>query len=358
MVAKKEKLYTPGPTTVPPEVLQASAQPILYHRSNEFREMFRALSANAENIFRTKNPVLTLTCSATGAAEAAIQNIGAAGEKAACIMNGRFGERWFELMTLYGIKTEVQNYEWGKAVEPEHIRTLLRDNPDISMIWMVHCETSTGTWNDIQKVAEIIKKESNALLCVDAVTSMGVHECLMDEWGIDVLITGSQKGFMSPPGISFIALSERAWQKVFAQNRRGMYFDLVRALKNYEKGLTPWTPAITLMAAARLATEMILQEGLENVWSRHQRLADMFRNKMDTIGLQNFSETPCNALSALYIPPNVPDITERLLGKYGIRVSKGQEKAEGIIFRVAHMGYCNEQDIEEIADAIEEILRQ
>ncbi len=352
----REKLHTPGPTVVPPNVLEASAQPILYHRSNEFREMFRALSANAEKIFHTKNPVLTLTCSATGAAEAAIQNIGATGEKAVCIMNGRFGERWLELITLYGIKTQPLRYEWGKTVQPEDIRALLHNNPDISMIWMVHCETSTGTWNDIQKVAEIVKKESNALICIDAVTSIGVHECLMDEWGIDVLITGSQKGLMSPPGISFISLSETAWKKVYEQPRRGMYFDLIRALNNYEKGLTPWTPAITLMVAARQATDMLLQEGLTHVWKRHQELADMFRNRMETLGLRNFSEAPCNALSALYIPKNVPDITDRLLAEHGIRVSKGQEQLEGIIFRAAHMGWCTEQDIITLSDAIKAVV--
>lgn len=349
-------LRTPGPTPVPPKVLQAASSEILYHRSDEFRTIFRDLSNNLKKIVGTQNPVLTLTASGTGAAEAVIQNLSNKGEKGISLSNGRFGERWAELMSLYGMESATQKTEWGKQVNVSVVEDFLHNVPEVSMIWIVHCETSTGTVNNIQHIIERIKQHTDALICIDGVTSVGVHELLMDEWGIDVLVTASQKGLMTPPGLSFVSLSDKAWKKINDMPQKGMYFNLTRALKNYEKNTTPWTPAVSLINAAKTATDMILSEGMENVWLRHNVLADTFRNRMNSIGLESFSENPCNALSALKIPKEYPDIVERLLEQYNIRVSKGQEHLEGAIFRVAHMGWCSESGVNEVANAIEDII--
>lgn len=350
MVQQSERLYTPGPTPLPPAVYDAAALPIIYHRSVEFAEIFRDFSALLQKLFFTQMPVLTLASSGTGAAEAAVMNLCGEHKKGATIANGRFGERWGNLMQVYGMEVYTHTIEWGKAPDAEEIEVFLRNNPDLDMIWLVHCETSSGTLTDIQKLLPVIRQNSNALICIDGITAVGIHECRMDKWGIDVLITASQKGLMSPPGLAFIALSQKAWDTVEKNKPKGIYFDLCKAREAYIKGTTPWTPAVTLVRATYTALQMIEQEGLENVWKRHEYNAQRMRDFFQCNNWNIFSQDPCNALTALAVPQQAHIIANKLL-EHNIRVARGQKHLENDIIRVAHMGWCHEQDIIAIEQA-------
>ena len=352
---QSERLYTPGPTPLPPAVYDAAALPIIYHRSAEFTAIFREFSTSLQKVFLTSMPVITLMSSGTGAAEAAVMNLCGEHKKGATIANGRFGERWGTLMERYGMDVCTYKTEWGKAPDAEEIEVFLRNNPDLDMIWLVHCETSSGTLTDIQKLLPIIRQNSNALVCIDGITAIGVHECRMDEWGIDVLITASQKGLMSPPGLAFIALSQKAWDIVEKSSPKGIYFDLCKAREAYIKGTTPWTPAVTLVRATYTALQMIEQEGLENVWERHAKTAQRLRDFFMKNNISLFSQSPCNALTALAVPQQAHIIANKLL-EHNIRVARGQKHLENDIIRVAHMGWFHEQDSIAIEQAFLEII--
>lgn len=345
-----ERLCTPGPTPLPPKVSAAAALPVIHHRSEEFRSIFREVSALLQQVFLTHMPVITLTSSGTGAAEAAVMNLCGTNGKGASIANGRFGERWGTLMTRYGMQVSQYDIPWGKAPQPEEIELFIRNNPTIDMIWLVHCETSSGTLTDIRTLIPIIRQYSDALICIDGITSVGVHECRMDAWDIDVLITASQKGLMAPPGLSFIALSERAWQKAEISAPHGVYFDLLKAREAHEKGTTPWTPAVTLVRAAHTALQLLVNEGMENSWNRHELLAHMMRHFCAEHHIPLFSEAPCNALTAISMPQRAKYIAAELLS-HNIRVATGQKHLENDIIRVAHMGWCHEEDIQAIQQA-------
>lgn len=355
----KKRLFTPGPTPVPEGVLLAMAQPIIHHRNPEFIEIFSRVNENLKYLFQTKQDVYTLTSSGTGAMEAAVANMLSSGEKAIFVNGGKFGERWGQICKAYGVETIEVKVEWGRAVTPEEIESQLKKHPDVKAVFVTHSETSTGVFTDVRTLAKVIHENSDAVIVVDGITSVGAHEMYMDDWEIDVLITGSQKGLMIPPGLSFIALSEKAWDMAERSNLPKYYFSLKKARSALKNGDTPWTPAIALIVALDVALKMIREEGLENIWRRHKKLSLAVREGCKAIGLNLFGEPPSHAVTAVYFPDgiNKKEFQKILKYKYGITVASGQEHLKDKIFRISHLGYYDEMDIVGVISAIEMALR-
>lgn len=335
------------------------AEPIIHHRHPEFQELFTRVNANLRYLFQTAQPVVTLTSSGTGAMEAAVCNLHSPGETAIFINGGKFGERWGELLKAYGITPVELTVAWGESVEPQQVAQALKVHPNAGAVYLTHSETSTGAATDVKTIAAIVREYSSALTVVDGITAVGAMEMRMDEWGIDVCVTGSQKGLMIPPGLSFIALSERAWRRVEISRLPKYYFSLSAARKALENNDTPWTPAVSLLIGVDIALEMIRAEGIENVWARHDRLARAVRSAVQALGLKLLAKSPSNALTAVWIPEGIDakKFNKTLKEKYHITVAGGQGHLTGKIFRIAHLGYYDKLDMIALVSALEMTLR-
>src|ERR1041385_9141905 len=252
----KPRLFTPGPTPVPEQVMLRMAQPIIHHRSPEFNDIVVRVNKNLRYLFQTAQPVLTLTCSGTGGIEASFVNLFSPGDTIISVNGGKFGERWVTMPRTFGLNVIEVKLEWGKSPSIQDIRDALRHHPGAKAVYLTHSETSTGAASDIKALAAAIRSDSSALVCVDGITAIGAHELRFDEWGIDVCVTGSQKGLMIPPGLAFIALSKRAIAAMEASSLPKFYFDLRLALKSHAKNDTPWTPAASLIIGVDTALEM------------------------------------------------------------------------------------------------------
>jgi len=354
----KPRLFTPGPTPVPEHVMLHMAEPLLHHRTPEFRAVLARVSANLGYLFGTSSPVVTLASSGTGGLEATFVSLFSPGDTVIAVNGGKFGGRAVEMARAFGLKTVEIRTAWGQAVEPDAVRDALRAHPQARGVYLTHSETSTGTALDIREISRAIRESSEALVCVDGISSVGALELRFDEWGVDVCVTGSQKGLMIPPGLAFIALGERAARAIARSTMPRFYFDLGKALRSLETGDTPWTPAISLVLGADASLAMIRQEGIENVWSRHERLAGGLRAGIRALGLSLFSDSPSNAVTAVHLPPGVGwkefSGALRLLG--GLTVAGGQGEYAGKIFRIAHLGYFDELDMIVAAAAVERAL--
>ncbi len=356
----KKRLFTPGPTPVPENLMLKMAQTIIHHRNPEFKEIFRELNENLKYLFQTKQDVYTLTSSGTGSMEAAVGNIIAENDKAIFVNGGKFGERWGHLIkTFGGIPIEIKK-EWGEPPTVDEILSDVKNNPDVKAVFLTHSETSSGTVTDVKEIAKEVHKISDALIVVDGITSVGAIELRMDDWDLDIVITGSQKGLMIPPGLAFIAVSERAWKKINQTKNRTFYFSLERAKKALETGDTPWTPAISLVIGANEALKMIKQEGLENIWLRHSILAEGIRFGVQALGLKLLSKSPSNAITAVLVPENLEfkKFNKILKYKYGITVAGGQEHYKEKLFRISHLGYYDEFDMITMISALEFTLKE
>lgn len=354
----KKRLFTPGPTPVPETIMLKMAEPIIHHRHAEFQELFTRVNANLQYLFQTQQRVVTLTSSGTGAMEAAVCNLHAPGDTAIFVNGGKFGERWGELLKAYGITPVELTVEWGTSVEPQQVVQALKAYPQASAVYLTHSETSTGAATDVKAIAAVVREHSRALTVVDGITAVGAMEMRMDDWGIDVCVTGSQKGLMIPPGLSFIALSERAWRRVESSPLPKYYFSLATARKAMENNDTPWTPAVSLLIGVDVALEMIRAEGIENVWARHDRLARAVRAAMQALGLKLLAAFPSNALTAVWIPERIDakSFNKTLKEKYQITLAGGQGHLTGKIFRIAHLGYYDELDMAALVSALEMTL--
>lgn len=355
----KKRLFTPGPTPVPESVMLKMAEPIIHHRHPEFQELFARVQTKLQYLFQTAQPVLTLTSSGTGAMEAAVCNLHSAGETALFVNGGKFGERWGELLRAYGVNAIELPVEWGKAVEPQQVVQKLNEHPQVSAVYLTHSETSTGAATDVKAVAAAVRQHSNAITVVDGITAVGAMEMRMDAWDIDVVVTGSQKGLMIPPGLAFIALSERAWQRVESSRLPKYYFSLAAARRALESNDTPWTPAVSLVIGVDGALEMIRAEGIEQVWARHDRVARAVRAAMQALGLKLLaSSSPSNALTAVWIPDGIDArrFNKTLKDTFQITIAGGQGPLQGKIFRVAHLGYYDELDMIALISALEMTL--
>jgi aspartate aminotransferase-like enzyme len=354
----KRRLFTPGPTPVPEPVMMKMAEPIIHHRSPEFGEIFARVNQNLKYVFQTSQPVLTLACSGTGGMEATFVSLFSTGEKIISVNAGKFGERWVEMPRAFGLDVVELKLEWGQAPTADQVLGLLRQHPDAKAVYLTHSETSTGTATDVQGLARVIREHSGALVCVDGITAIGAHEFRFDDWGIDACVTGSQKGLMIPPGLAFVALSGRAVAAARNSSSPKFYFDLVKALESYEGDDTPWTPAASLIIGVDVALGMIREEGIQNVWTRHRRMAHAVRTGLEALGLKLFSPHPSFAVTAVWVPEGIEwkSLNKVLKSTYGVTVAGGQDRFSGKILRISHLGYYDELDIVAVIAAVERAL--
>jgi aspartate aminotransferase-like enzyme len=350
----KKYLLAPGPTPVPPEVLLAMAQPVIHHRTPQFEAVFAEVQAGLQRLFQTREDVLILASSGTGAMEAAVVNTTSPGDRVLVVNGGKFGERWGKIAAAYGLTVSELKVEWGRAVEPEAIARALREHPDTRLVLMQASETSTTALHPTGAIARLTRA-SDTLLVVDGITAVGVLDLPMDTLGIDVLITGSQKAMMLPPGLAFLALSERAWRAVATAKTPRFYFDLKRERDNQRQHTTAWTPAISLVSGTHAALRLIFAEGLEAVFARHARLARATRAAAQALGLRLVApECPSPATTGIYLPEGVPGkIVGYLRDKVGITFAGGQDQLKGKIVRVAHLGYIGTFDVVTAVAALE-----
>ncbi|MFM7541338.1 MAG: pyridoxal-phosphate-dependent aminotransferase family protein [Planctomycetota bacterium] len=343
----KPRLLTPGPTPAPEETLLELARPVTFHRSSQFRAVIKEVSEDLQYVFCTKQPVLTITASGTGAMEAAIANTVPPGGKAICLVSGRWGERWRNICKAFGVTVVEVKVPYGESVAPAALAAALKEHPDAAIVTSTLSETATGCRNDIKGFAEITRA-SEALLIVDGISGLGVMECRMDDWGIDVVVTGSQKALMLPPGLAFIGLSQRAWKRVDLLYQgpsapKAFYFDIRKYRDNLAGNDTPFTPANTLVRALRLSLKRLRDEGIENCWKRHSRRARVARAAAAPLRLELYAKDPADGLTVYKVPEAVDGVA--ILGAlekdHGIRVAGGQDVLKGKIIRLAHMGYID-----------------
>ncbi len=351
----KKRLFTPGPTPIPESVMLTMAEPIIHHRNPEFVEILTSVNQNLKYLFQTKNEVLTLTSSGTGAMEATVVNLLSAGDKAMFVNLGKFGERWGEIMKAYGVEPIEIKVEWGTAPSPELILGALQKNPGVKAVFITHSETSTGVFTNIKEIAAAVHEKYDIAVVVDGITSVGAHEMRFDEWGLDVIVTGSQKGLMVPPGLAFAALSDRAKKMLETSRLPKYYFSFKKALKAHAGNDTPFTPAITLIIGLEKALRMIKEETVETIWHKHKVLSEAVRNGCESVGLRLFGSPASHAVTAVNVPEGVEysKFNKILKQKYGITTAGGQEHLKGKIFRVSHLGYYDEVDIVGVVAALE-----
>ncbi len=342
----KKYLLAPGPTPVPESVLLAMAQPIFHHRTPQFEALFAETARSLQALFKTKQDVIMLASSGTGAMEAAVTNTTSPGDRVLVVNGGKFGERWGKIAATYGLTVTELKVEWGTAVDPAAIAKALQDHPETKLVLMQGSETSTTVLHPVAEVAKITR-ESDTLLVVDGITAVGVLDLPMDALGIDVLLTGSQKALMLPPGLAFVALSEKAWKAAAAAKCPRFYFDLKRERDNQQKHTTAWTPAISLIFGLHEALRLMFAEGLDNVFARHDRLARATRAGAEALGLKLVAPTaPSPATTGIYLPEGVPGkLVGYLRDKVGLTFAGGQDQLKGKICRVAHLGYIGTFDI-------------
>jgi aspartate aminotransferase-like enzyme len=355
---QKYRLLTPGPSPVPEETLLELAKPVTFHRSSQFKEMFAEVTADLQYVFRTKNPVLTLTSSGTGAMEAAVANALPPGSKAICLISGRWGERWKNLCKAFGIEAINVTVPYGQAVKPEQLHKALADHMDARAVFATLSETATGVANDIEAFGKLVKP-TDKLLIVDTISGLGVIPCETDAWGIDINVTGSQKALMLPPGLAFLSVSDKAWKAIEANTaKRVFYFDLLKYRNSLKENDTPYTPANTLIRALRVSLNKIKEEGIEKVWARHARIAAAARAGIKAMGLELFAERPADGLTVAKMPEGLDSspLLKQLEAKYGLRLANGQDTLKGKIIRLAHMGYADPFDVLAALSGIELVL--
>lgn len=354
----KKRLFTPGPTPIPETVMLKMAEPIIHHRNPEFNEILTRVNKNLQYLFQTNQPVLTLTCSGTGGIESTFVSLFSPGDTVISVNGGKFGERWVKMPKAFGLNVVEVKTPWGKAPTEDQILSALKNNLNAKAVYLVHSETSTGTATDVKVMAKLIRENSSALVCVDGITAIGAHELQFDEWGIDICVTGSQKGLMIPPGLAFVAVSERAVAAMQSSKMPKFYFDLRKAVKSYAENDTPFTPAVSLIIGVDLALEMIKAEGIENVWKRHERLASALRAGVVGLGLKLFSDSPSYAVTPVWVPDGVAwkSFNKVLKGEKGITIAGGQDEFKDKIFRVSHLGYYDELDMIAFVGALEQTL--
>ncbi|MBM4274024.1 MAG: alanine--glyoxylate aminotransferase family protein [Deltaproteobacteria bacterium] len=356
----KRYLMTPGPTPVAPETQLAMATPIIHHRAPQFMEILGEVREGLKYLFQTQQEVLIFAATGTGAMEGAVANTLSAGDTALVVDGGKFGERWTELCNVYGVKPERLVVEWGRAVDPQAVAKLLDANPAIKAVFVQANETSTGVQHPVKGLAEVTRNRPGTILVVDAISALGGYELPMDEWGIDVLVAGSQKAMMLPPGLAFAALSDKAWKFVKSSTLPKYYFDFAKARKSQEKNQTPYTSPVSLILGLQEVLAKIRRDGLGKVFAHNRRLSEATKTAMAAMGLELYSKDNASlVLTAVLAPAGVDGqkvVAE--LRKRGIWIAGGQAQAKGKIFRIAHMGYIDEVDLVGTIAGLEIVLNQ
>lgn len=357
----KFMLMIPGPTPVPESVLLAQAKHLIGHRSGEFSQIMAEVEAGLKWLHQTEKDVLMLTASGTGAMEAGIINVLSVGDRVLVGSNGKFGDRWAKLCKAFGLEVEVIEAEWGKPLDPNEFKAQLEADTDktIKAVIVTHSETSTGVLNDLKTIADYTRAHGEALILVDAVTSLGACSVPVDAWGLDMVASGSQKGYMVPPGMSFVTMSDRAWQAYEKSDIPKFYFDLGPYRKSGAKNTTPFTPPVSLFFALQVALKMMQDEGLENIFARHAKLQKATREAMKALNLPLFAADEVASPAVTSIMPQgveAEQIRSIMRKDYDIALAGGQDHLKGKIFRVGHLGFVGDRDILTAIAALEATL--
>jgi aspartate aminotransferase-like enzyme len=336
------------------------AVPIIHHRSPDFLPVLDSAKKGLQWLYQTKNDVLILCSTGTGGMVGAVNNFFNHGDKVLVVNGGKFGERWTKICQAYGLNVDEIIVEWGYAVKPEIIEERLKKHQGIKGVFVQASETSTGIYHDTKALAFIVKSYGDTLLIVDAISALVAHDLRTDEWGIDIMAGGSQKGVMLPPGLSFVSVSEKAWEKANISKLPKFYFNFKKERENLAKNQTNFTSAVSLIVGLNESLKLLQAEGLENVFKRHERLADATRRAVQALGLELYAkDSPSNAVTAIMSPPGIDGqaVYKNLREKYGIIAAGGQDKARGKIFRIAHLGYTDKFDIITAIAGIEMVLK-
>ncbi|MBP7088013.1 MAG: alanine--glyoxylate aminotransferase family protein [Candidatus Omnitrophica bacterium] len=343
---KRKFLMTPGPSPVPSFVRESLSREIMHHRTSEFQEILKDVHNGLKKIFCTENPVLILASSGTGAMEAAVANLFSRGNKVISTCGGKFGERWTNIAKSFSLEVIEMNTQWGTSPSLKELNAILEKDNNIKGVLTTLCETSTATVFDIKEIAKVTKQKG-VLLLVDAISGLGQDKLLSDEWGVDVVVSSSQKGLMLPPGLSFISLNNKAQEALKNSDLPKFYFDLKKALKSYGENDTPFTPAVSLVVALKDAVDAINAEGLNTRWSKFEKMAYAAQEGLRALGLEIYSKSPSASVTAAFSPQGVKasDLVKKLRKDYGLSIAAGQGDIKDKIFRIAHMGWINEQDL-------------
>jgi aspartate aminotransferase-like enzyme len=357
----KNMLMIPGPTPVPEAVLLAMAKHPIGHRTGDFSQVIAELTENLQWLHQTTGDVLMITASGTGAMEAGIINFLSPGDRVLVGDNGKFGERWAKVGKAFGLNVDVIKAEWGKPLDKEIFKAKLEEDREktIKAVIITHSETSTGVLNDLEAINQAVKAHGEALIIVDAVTSLGAFNLPIDEWGLDVVGSGSQKGYMIPPGLAFVSVSQKAWKAYETAKIPRFYLDLGKYKKATDENSSPFTPPVNLMYGLQAALQMMKREGLESIFARHQRLTRATRAGMKGLGLPLFAPDYAASTAITAVAPTVVDaekIRSTLRKKFDIAVAGGQDHLKGKIFRIGHLGFASDRDILTVIAAIEATL--
>jgi aspartate aminotransferase-like enzyme len=355
----KQYLLSPGPTPIPNEVELAMSETMIHHRTPRFNKVFEEARRGLKKLFGTKNDVIMFASSGTGAMEAAVANLFSPGDKVLVINGGKFGERWLNIANAFGLSPIDLKVEWGQAVKVAEIEKHLKAQPDIQAVLIQASETSTTVLHPVKEIASLTK--GGPLFLVDGVTAVGVVSVPLDEWGIDVLVTGSQKALMLPPGLGFIALSDRAWDRTKKAKLPRFYFDLNLERKNQQKGSGAFTPAVSLIFGLRASLNMMEREGLDKVYARHARLCRATRAAATALGLRLLAaDHPSPAATGLYLPEGIDAdrVLEYLRDRMNVTLAEGQDQLKGKVIRIAHVGYMGAFDVVTAIAALEMALRK
>ena len=360
-IQEKLSLMIPGPTPVPEKVLQALGKHPIGHRSKDFQNLVKITTENLKWLHQTKNDVLTITGSGTAAMEAGIINTLSKGDKVICGENGKFGQRWVKVAKEFGLEVIEIGAEWGKPLNPEDFKNILEEDKqkEIKAVILTHSETSTGVINDLQMISTHIRNHKKALSIIDCVTSIGACSVPVDEWQLDIVASGSQKGYMIPPGLSFISMSEKAWQASEDSNLPKFYLNLKSYRKSLLSNSNPYTPAVNLVFALDESLKMMREEGLENIFARHNRHKLAVSKAAKTLNLNLFADEEhlSPAVTAIATDDiDAEDFRKKIKNKFDILLAGGQDHLKGEIFRVGHLGYVNDRDIITVISAISHAL--
>ena len=357
---KKYYLMAPGPTPVPNQILLAMARPIIHHRTPEYEALFAEVREGLKWLVQTTQETIILAASGTGAMEAAVTNTLSPGDKALVVRAGKFGERWAEICAAYGVEVVALDAPFGHTVPPDRVADALKKTPGIRAVLCQHSETSTGVLHDVRGYTEATRK-SDAILVVDTVSSLGVADLPMDAWGVDVVVAGSQKGLMLPPGLALCTLSDKAWDRVKQAKLPRYYFNLLEEKKLVVKNQPHFTPAVSIVIGLREVLAMLKAEGLANIFRRHDRLARATRAGVEAMGLELFAKaTPSPAITSVVSPKGID--SEKVLAAYAkshnITIAGGQGEMKGKVFRLGHMGYVGDFDVVIALAALEQVLAE
>lgn len=357
MYIKKQRLLTPGPTPLLPQALHAMMGADIHHRTEDFRQLYKSVLADMKTVMGTQNDVIILVSSGTGALEASAVNFLSPGDAVLILSAGKFGERWENVAKAYGLRAVTLKSPYGEVVSPERVATALAENPDIRAVMLQASETSTGSAHDVQAIAALVKK-TPAILVLDAITGLGTMPLDIDGWGLDIVVGGSQKAFMIPPGISFLSISQKAWALNEAAKLPRFYFDLKRELKNAVNGESAWTPNTSLLLAMAESLKYIKALGMDKLVANAQMLARAMRAAASALGLEVFSSAPGGSVTAIRAPQGMNSgvIVKEFRQRFGAIITNGQGEMQGQIFRIAHLGYFDFMDLFAMVAALEIIL--